>query len=266
VVFAKRSLSQNFLIDHNIRRKLVEELGSEPGDAVLEIGPGHGELSDLLAGRVSRLVLVEKDDRLATDLARRYVDRLDIQVVHGDALQADLSALLGDDRPGRLICNVPYGITSPLIFRFLEIRPFPHRMVLLVQREVAERLAAAPGTRTYGALSVGVQIRARVRVAFGVGRRAFRPVPRVDSCAVVIERVGVAPAAADLEKLRIMTRVCFSRRRKQIGTILRTAPEFRLPRERLPEILGREGIDPKARPETLSPTQFLALARRLERF
>ncbi len=247
MVFAKRSLSQNFLIDHNIRRKLVEELGSEPGDAVLEIGPGHGELSDLLAGRVSRLVLVEKDDRLATDLARRYVDRLDIQVVHGDALQADLSALLGDDRPGRLICNVPYGITSPLIFRFLEIRPFPHRMVLLVQREVAE-------------------IRARVRVAFAVGRRAFRPVPRVDSCAVVIERAEVPPAAADLEKLRIMTRVCFSRRRKQIGTILRTAPEFRLPRERLPEILGQEGIDPKARPETLSPAQFLALARRLERF
>jgi 16S rRNA (adenine1518-N6/adenine1519-N6)-dimethyltransferase len=139
-------------------------------------------------------------------------------------------------------------------------------MVLLVQREVAERLVAAPGTRTYGALSVGVQIRARVRVAFAVGRRAFRPVPRVDSCAVVIERAEVPPAAADLEKLRIMTRVCFSRRRKQIGTILRTAPEFRLPRERLPEILGQEGIDPKARPETLSPAQFLALARRLERF
>ncbi|MBT8477271.1 MAG: 16S rRNA (adenine(1518)-N(6)/adenine(1519)-N(6))-dimethyltransferase, partial [Gemmatimonadetes bacterium] len=157
---AKRSLSQNFLVDHNIRRKIVAELDADPSDGVLEVGPGHGELSDLLAGEVASLVLVEKDDRLASDLRDRFRGRDDVRVVHADALEVDLAGLLPADRPGKLISNLPYGITTPLIFRFLSMSPLPARMVLLVQKEVAARIAAGEGNKVYGALSVGVQARA----------------------------------------------------------------------------------------------------------
>ena len=260
---AKRSLSQNFLVDPNIRRKIVAELEAETGDTVLEVGPGHGELTDLLAGTVARLVLVEKDDELAADLLRRFEGRPDVVVVHGDALEADLAALVAGNGPVRLISNVPYGITSPLVFRFLDLRPVPARMVLMVQKEVAERIAATEGSKVFGALSVGVQARARVRVAFKVGRGAFRPVPRVDSAVIVLEPRPDAPEPEVEADLRALTRVTFSRRRKQLGTILRTAPEYRLAGEEAAALLRGAGIAPEARPETLSADEFVDLARRL---
>jgi 16S rRNA (adenine1518-N6/adenine1519-N6)-dimethyltransferase len=259
---AKRSLSQNFLVDPNIRRKIVAELGAGLEDHVLEIGPGHGELSDLMVGKVARLVLIEKDDRLATELDARFADRRDVRVEHADALEIDLSALQGGEA-GLLISNLPYGITSPLIFRFLDMEPLPRRMVLLVQSEVAERIAAVEGSKTYGALTVGVQVRARVRMAFRVGRRAFRPIPAVDSAVIILEPRPGSPAGAGLEELRTLTRVAFSRRRKQLGRILRSAPEYDLPGERVREILSDLGVAPEARPETLSPEQFVSLADRL---
>ncbi|MFC1531666.1 16S rRNA (adenine(1518)-N(6)/adenine(1519)-N(6))-dimethyltransferase RsmA [Gemmatimonadota bacterium] len=263
MVRAKRSLSQNFLVDHNIRRKIVTELGAGPDDAVLEVGPGHGELSDLLVGQVSRLVLVEKDDQLAAEVAERFMDREDVRVVHGDALEVDLAGLLSGDRAGLLISNVPYGITSPLIFRFLEMQPIPRRMVLLVQREVAERIAASEGNKVYGALSVGVQARAAVRIAFRVGRQAFRPSPEVDSAVIVIEPRPDAAARERQGDLRVLTRVAFSRRRKQLGRILRSAPEYALSTDSIDRILEAEGLSPQARPETLTPDQFVDLAARL---
>lgn len=263
MVRAKRSLSQNFLVDHNIRRKIVNQLGAGPDDAVLEVGPGHGELSDLLVGQVSRLVLVEKDDQLAAEIAERFTDREDVRVVHGDALEVDLAGLLSGDRAGLLISNVPYGITSPLIFRFLEMQPMPRRMVLLVQREVAERIAASEGNKVYGALSVGVQARAAVRIAFRVGRQAFRPIPEVDSAVIVIEPRPDAAAQERHGDLRVLTRVAFSRRRKQLGRILRSAPEYALSTDSIDRILEAEGLSPQARPETLTPDQFLDLAARL---
>jgi 16S rRNA (adenine1518-N6/adenine1519-N6)-dimethyltransferase len=264
MVRAKRSLSQNFLIDHNIRRKIVAGLGAGPDDTVLEVGPGHGELTDLLSGSVARLVLVEKDDRLAADLARRFEDRRDVRVVHGDALEVNLAELLGS-AGGLLISNVPYGITSPLIFRFLEMEPMPRRMILLVQREVAERIAASEGSKVYGALSIGVQARATVRIAFQVGRRAFRPVPDVDSAVIVVEPRPDGVCKERQEDLRVLTRVAFSRRRKQLGRILRSAPEYDLEADAIESILEAEGVDARARPETLTPDQFVDLAARLAR-
>jgi 16S rRNA (adenine1518-N6/adenine1519-N6)-dimethyltransferase len=262
MVRAKRSLSQNFLVDPNIRRKIVAELDAGPEDQVLEIGPGHGELSDLMVGRVARLVLVEKDDSLAAELSGRFADRKDVHVEHADALEIDLSALLAGDA-GLLISNLPYGITSPLVFRFLHMEPLPRRMVLLVQREVADRIAAGAGSKTYGALTVGVQVRASVRVAFTVGRRAFRPVPAVDSAVIVLEPRPGKVAGAVLGELRTLTRAAFSRRRKQLGRILRAAPEYGLSAERAREILFDLDLAPEARPENLSPDQFLGLAGRL---
>ena len=274
MVRSKRSLSQNFLVDHNIRRKLVKTLGAGPDDTVLEVGPGHGELSELLVGRVRRLVLVEKDDRLAPQLAGRWAGRDDVTVVHGDALELDLSTLVRDPGPAappspgdpgglRLISNLPYSITSPLLFVLLDVEPRPARIVVLLQEEVARRITAEPGGKEYGALSVGVRTRARVELMFRVGRNAFRPVPGVDSAALVLEpTVGsgtVEPAA-----LRRLVRAAFSRRRKQMRTILRSSPTYGLRADQAETVLGGLGIDPAARPETLAPEQFEALAARLE--
>ena len=257
---AKRSLSQNFLVDPNLRRKIVGELDMQPGDQVLEVGPGHGELSDLIVGEVGRLVVVEKDDRLAAELRERYANLPDVVVVHGDALEVDLQSHLDPRQPPLVVSNVPYGITSPLLFRLLDLDPFPRRLVLLVQSEVAERVTATPGNRVYGALSVGVQARARVRIAFRVGRRAFRPVPAVDSALVVVEPREDVPAPEELRDLRALTRTLFSRRRKQIGGILRSSADYGALGGRLPELLDRLGISPRARPEAISPGQFLELA------
>lgn len=259
---AKRSLSQNFLVDPNIRRKLVSELEADCDDAVLEVGPGHGELTDLLAGRVRSLVVVEKDDRLAADLGTRFAGRADVSVIHGDALDLDLAAIPGYDGRRRLISNVPYSITSPLIFRFLDIRPAPVRMLLLVQREVAERIVASPCSRTYGALTVGVQTRASARIAFTVGRMAFRPVPGVESAAVVVEPTGELGPQVE-EDLRTLTRIAFSMRRKQLGTILRSSPHYGLGRDLAEQVLSDVGVSPTARPETMAPGAFLELSRRL---
>ena len=263
MVRPKRSLSQNFLVDHNVRKKLVETLDPAPDDTVLEVGPGHGELSELLVGRVGRLVLVEKDDRLAPELASRWADRSDVEVVHGDALDVDLSALVSGRDRLRLISNVPYAITSPLLFRLLDVRPLPDRIVVLVQDEVARRIVADPGGKEYGALTVGIQVRATAERAFGVSRSCFRPVPGVDSAAVVLTpREG--PSSAELEAVRRLVRAAFSRRRKQLRTILRSAPHYDLSRDAADAVLGEVGIAPRARPETLGPQEFLALAARLE--
>jgi 16S rRNA (adenine1518-N6/adenine1519-N6)-dimethyltransferase len=133
-------------------------------------------------------------------------------------------------------------------------------MVLLVQREVAERITAPEGNKVYGALSIGVQARADARIAFRVGRQAFRPTPAVDSSVLVIEPRPDVASQERLEALRVLTRVAFSRRRKQLGRILRSAPEYALAADEVERVLDSIGVSGRARPETLTPSQFLSLA------
>ncbi len=260
----KRSLSQNFLVDPNLQQKVVAALEAPPGEPVLEIGPGHGELSRHLVGVADPLVLVEKDDRLFAELEERWGGRSDVSLVHGDALEVDLAARLPVDRPYRVLSNLPYAITSPLLFRVLALDPPPVRIVVTVQKEVADRLAADPGGGDYGAPTVGVRSRAEVRRAFDVSRNAFRPSPDVESTTVVLEpdpaRIRALPGGA----LRRLTRAAFSRRRKQLQKILRSAPEFGLDRATAEALLRSVGAEPRHRPERLSPEQFVELARRLE--
>lgn len=259
---AKKALGQNFLVDPNLQRKTVAELEATAEDIVLEVGPGHGELSRHLVDQVHRLVLVEKDTDLAAELRARWGKAGSVQVVEGDALDVDLSAFVEDGRDLRVLSNVPYNVTSPLIFAFLDIRPLPRRIVLTVQREVAERVVARPGSKTYGALSVGVQVVADVAIAFGVGRQAFRPVPRVESAVIRIEPRTEQLRPSTLTATRAVTRIMFGQRRKQIQKILRTSPEVPSPDAALAAIERLE-IDPAARPETLTPTDFVRLAEAL---
>ncbi|MDE2875312.1 MAG: 16S rRNA (adenine(1518)-N(6)/adenine(1519)-N(6))-dimethyltransferase RsmA [Gemmatimonadota bacterium] len=260
---AKRSLGQNFLVDPNLQRKIVGAVRAGRDDPVLEIGPGRGALTAHLAERGVRLNLVELDDHLAAELAARYREDPRVRVVHGDILSLDPAALGGEWARTTVVGNIPYNITTPIIFRLLRL-PYPRDIVLTVQAEVAARILAGPGTRTYGALSVGVGLHARASRICKVPRTAFRPVPRVDSEAMRITphsppRLTRSAAA----RVRSLTRAAFSWRRKQLGTILARHPDLRCPRDRSEAVLADLGLSSTVRPERLSPEDFMALAEAL---
>lgn len=263
---AKRSLGQNFLIDPNQQRRIVAALEPVAGDTILEIGPGQGALSQHLAGSVRRLILVELDDDLAAALARTYHDRADVSVVHTDFLELDLDSVVDDVRSLKVVGNIPYNITSPIIFRLLERAERPRRIVLMIQKEVVDRIVAPPGDREYGALSVGVRSVARVQRLFNVGRGSFRPVPGVDSAVICIEPFQPPPlSAAEETDLRSLTRTAFSMRRKQLQKTLRSAPDYALHPRDVAAVEQETGIDLASRPEQLSPERLIDLSRALRR-
>lgn len=260
---AKKSLGQNFLIDPNQQRKIVDALGAGADDEVVEIGPGRGALTGHLAERVGRLVLVELDDALAADLAVDYAQSPSVEVVHADILNVDRAGLVSDPEQSLVIGNIPYNITTPIIFRLLE-RPRPRRIVLMVQEEVADRIVAPVGTKSYGALSVGVRIAGAVEKLFRVKRGSFRPVPGVDSAVIRIEpRQQDALDPAVEASTRRLVRAAFQWRRKQLGTILRSHPDIGLAAEAIEELTSSVGVDPTTRPERLEPEHFVALGQRL---
>jgi 16S rRNA (adenine1518-N6/adenine1519-N6)-dimethyltransferase len=262
-VRAKRRLGQNFLIDPNFQRKIVAAVDAGEGDVVLEIGPGRGALTQHLADTGARLVAVELDDELASALEHRYRDRDHVTIVRGDILEFD-PATLGDPSRLKVAGNIPYNITSPILFRLLNWRPQPERIILMVQKEVADRILAAPGEKTYGALTVGVRAQADVQRLFTVGRNAFRPVPAVESTVILIRpRPSTAPGTGD--PLRSLTRAAFGMRRKQLQKILRSAPGYGLDPEPAERVLHELGLRPEDRPETLDPETFVRLAAALER-
>jgi 16S rRNA (adenine1518-N6/adenine1519-N6)-dimethyltransferase len=259
---AKKSLGQNFLVDANIQRKIVDALAPTADDEVMEIGPGQGALTRHLAGRAGRLVLVELDDTLAARLETEYADTPSVTVIHRDVLEVPLEEVSADPARLKVIGNIPYNITTPILFGLLERRPRPREIMLMIQREVAERILAPPGSKTYGALAVGVRAVADVERVMDVGRQAFRPVPDVESAVIrVVPHDPPRIPPEDEAALRTLTRFAFGQRRKQFQRILRDA--YRLSAEQV-EVLGREvGMDLQARPESFPPERFIDLARAL---
>ncbi|MDQ3555317.1 MAG: 16S rRNA (adenine(1518)-N(6)/adenine(1519)-N(6))-dimethyltransferase RsmA [Gemmatimonadota bacterium] len=259
---AKRSLGQNFLIDPKLQRAVVDVLAPGPEDEVLEIGPGQGALTRHLVGRVRRLVLVEKDDVLAARLRDEFAAEPSVKVIHADILEVRLESISPASAELKVIGNIPYNITTPILFSLLERRPRPRSIVLMVQREVADRIVAAPGGKDFGALAVGVQTVAGAERVLHVGRGAFRPVPKVESSVVRITpydppRLSEAEEAA----LRRLSRAAFGQRRKQFQRILRDA--YTLSVEEVKRLEQQLGVDLQARPETFGPDQFVRLARAL---
>jgi 16S rRNA (adenine1518-N6/adenine1519-N6)-dimethyltransferase len=260
---AKKSLGQNFLVDQNLQRKIVAALEPGPDDEVLEIGPGPGALTRHLAPLVRRLVLVELDTELAHRLERQFADDPAVHVVQGDVLDVDLDALSSDVSALKVIGNIPYNITTPILFSLLERRPRPRSIVLMVQREVADRIVAAPGSKTYGALAVGVQSVAHAERVLNVGRNAFRPVPDVESTVVRITPHAPARLEPRLETaLRVLTRAAFGQRRKQFQRILRDA--YHLTPAHIEALEQSTGFDLRHRPETFAPDDFVRLAAELD--
>lgn len=261
---ARKSLGQNFLVDPNIQRKIVDALEPGPDNEVLEIGPGTGALTRHLAGRVRRLIAVELDDRLIPELNERYGAQPGVEIVHADVLKLELATLVDDPAGLKVIGNIPYYITTPILFWLLDRPDRPERIVLMVQKEVADRILAPPGDRAYGALSVGVRTVAAVEYLFTVSRGAFRPVPAVDSAVIRITPLQPPPLRPEEEEdVRALTRAAFGWRRKQLQRILRDAPGYGLGPGEVREIEEATGLELDARPETLSPDRFIRLAKAL---
>jgi len=256
----RKSLGQNFLIDRNIQEKIVDAIELRDGDTLLEIGPGRGALTEHLARRADRLVAVELDERLVDDLRKRFGHDDHLRIVQGDFLAYDLSEACDDPERLVVVGNIPYNITTPIVFKLLE-RPRPRELLVMVQKEVAERIVAGAGGSDFGALAVGVQTVAGAVIEFEVPRRAFRPVPRVDSALVRITPIRPAPLSAEEEtRVRTLTRSAFQWRRKQLQKILRSHPDLGLSRGALRALEEKTGWDLRRRPETLTPEDFVRLA------
>lgn len=258
------SLGQHFLADANIQRRIVKEARLDPGDHVLEVGPGHGALTRHLAGNVRRLTLVELDDALVEELRERYGQLPGVEVLHRDVLDLPLTDVEPDPRRLKVLGNIPYAITAPLIFHLLGPPP-PREILVMIQREVAERLMAQPGHRNYGALTVGVRIVAQVENVLRVPASVFRPPPQVESAVVRI--TPVEPAALEpheVASVRRVTRALFQWRRKQLRKILRDQPDLRLGADGAEAVLRDLDLPPTIRPQELAPDTFVRLARRID--
>lgn len=255
----RKRFGQHFLTDQNALRRIVAAIDPQPGETVIEIGPGRGALTDLLVQTATQVTAIEIDRDLAEALKKRYAGRPGLDVVAGDVLKTDLHAL-GAER-WALAGNVPYYITTPIIFRALEA-PRPRRAVFLVQKEVAERVASLPGDESYGALTVNVALVARASIAATVGAGAFTPRPRVDSALLVIDPLPVPLCEhGEEESLRRLVVALFGQRRRQMTRALRTVAH--LDAARSLEILGEASVDPLERAENLEPAAFVRLSRAL---
>jgi 16S rRNA (adenine1518-N6/adenine1519-N6)-dimethyltransferase len=259
----KRSLGQNFLVDGNLQRKIVEALRPDPTDEILEIGPGKGALTRHLLGRCRALILVELDDDLAESWETEAAGNAGVRVVHRDILEVKLSELTEAVGELKVVGNIPYNITTPILFHLLE-PPRPREILIMVQKEVADRILASPGTSAFGALSVGVRSLASVERILKVPASAFRPVPAVDSVVIRISPLRPHPLSPREEfELRSLTRAAFQRRRKQFQSILRTHPDLGLSGEDVDRLREATGFDFTRRPETFSPEEFIRLSRAL---
>jgi len=260
---ARRSLGQNFLLDFNLTRRIARAGAPLEGTTIVEVGPGPGGLTRaLLLEGASRVIAIEKDRRCLpalAEIAAAYPGRLDI--IEADATEIDYGNLKLV-APARIVANLPYSVATPLLIGWLKTSPWPpwfDRLVLMFQREVAERIVAKPGGKDYGRLSVIAQWRTESRILFGIPARAFTPVPKVDSSLVeLVPRAEPAPTY-DIAVLEKVTAAAFGQRRKMLRSSLRQiTPDAEA-------LLNSLGIEPTARAEELEVADFARLANALRR-
>jgi 16S rRNA (adenine1518-N6/adenine1519-N6)-dimethyltransferase len=257
-----KSLGQNFLVDSNIIDKIIHCAAIKPDDSVLEIGPGRGALTEYLAGRAGRLVLVEYDHALAASLKERYADDPRVTVVDADILALDLAALLGDAGGWKVVANLPYNISTAVLFRLLEVRDRLARMILMLQKEVGDRLVAAPDCADYGVTTVLLGLWFDMRREFIVSPGCFKPSPKVDSAVLSFVPLPAARVTVGDEAVfRRVVKGAFAMRRKTLVNCLKAAELTTI--DDLRRILDQCGIDGQRRGETLSLDEFAALSRRL---
>jgi 16S rRNA (adenine1518-N6/adenine1519-N6)-dimethyltransferase len=247
-------LGQNFLADPNLLDAIVRDAELEPTDVVLEVGAGEGVLTGRLAAAATHVHTIEIDRNLEPVLAP-LAARPEVELHWGDAMKLDLAGF--DPTPSAVVANLPYSIATPLILRMIEELPTVQRWTVMVQREIADRLRAGPGNRTYGSPSVQVQLACEVKLLRAVDPAVFRPRPRVESAILRLRRTGTGPDAATRE----LVRAAFAHRRKSLARSLEHVRPGSLNSVR--DALRELGIAEDARAEALSPASFAALAGKL---
>lgn len=258
----QKKYGQNFIGDPALLERIATVCDWQPGDRALEIGPGAGTLTRAIAREAEEVLAVEIDRRLAPLLEETLADCANVHLVFTDALKADLDALmrgtLGWDGRYKLIANLPYYITTPLIMHVLEDSEKVSELVIMVQKEVGERLCAAPGSKAYGAVTVMVQYAATVARAFDVGRHAFVPAPEVDSTILHLIPYEKRPIQAQSDAvLRRVVKAAFSQRRK---TLRNSLSSLGCDKALIKQALEAASIEDSRRAETLSVAEFVALA------
>lgn len=246
----RRRLGQHFLFDTNILKKIVRSSHINADDTIVEIGPGLGTLTRLLSEHAKRVIAIEVDRRLVERLRDELSQRGNIEIINADALKFPYDTI---KERFKVVSNIPYNITTPLIFRLLEYREKIISMTLLLQKEVAKRISASPDSKDYGILSISTQLYTRPRIMFFVPKKVFSPPPDVDSALVHFE---VSPSPFfDLKNEKLFMRIvkkAFSQRRK---TIMNSLKEFK----NIKIALQKADINPMSRPETLSIKDFIRL-------
>lgn len=263
---AKKSLGQNFIIDTNILKNIVEAGEVTKRTTVIEVGPGIGALTEQLAKKAGKVIAFEIDDRLLPVLADTLSPYTNIEIIHEDILEVDLKAFyashLMDAEEIVVVANLPYYITTPIILRFLESTLPIDRMILMMQKEVASRLSASPSTKAYGSLSIAVQYYMDAEIAFTVPKTVFMPQPNVDSAIIKLSKKNKVGFNVEDEKLFFtLTRTAFVQRRKTLWNNLQvTFGKETETKEKMMNALETAGIDPARRGETLSIEEFATLS------
>ncbi len=253
----RKRLGQHFLADKGVAQRIVELAQLRGTERVVEIGPGLGALTALLVDRAGELWLIEVDTDFAARLRAQYADCQHVHVVQHDVLKVDFAALLGVGEPAVVVANLPYNIATAILTALLEAHCFA-RLVLMLQREVVDRLRAEAGSKAYGALSVYTQMAARLRPGLRVGPDAFVPRPKVESEVIVVEPYAQSPVDVDDPALlHRLVRTVFNHRRKQLANSMRALSTDPV------AVLRAAHIEPTQRPETLTLAQFATLSNAL---
>ena len=262
----KKSLGQNFLTDPRVAEKIAASAEITQKDCVIEVGPGLGGLTQVLSNSAAAVLAVELDKRLVDILKEIFADNSHVEIIHGDILKTDVGMLMNERgwQTAKLAANLPYYITTPVIFSLLENRYPLSAITIMVQREVAERLTAKPGGKEYGALSLAVEYFADVSLSAVVPRNCFFPRPHVDSAVVTLKPCGSKGRQKEEETLFKCIKAAFGHRRKTLLNCLRSQDWINKGRKELLEIILSSGFDENIRGEALSLEDFILLVNNLK--
>ena len=262
----QKKFGQNFLVDTNVLVKIVEAADLTKEDCVLEIGPGLGTMTQYLAERASEVVAVEIDKNLIPILEETLADYPNVTLINADILKLDIRRLAEEKnggRPLKVVANLPYYITTPIIMGLLESGVPLKSIVVMVQKEVADRMQAGPGTKDYGALSLAVQYYANPQIVANVPPNCFIPRPNVGSAVIRLTRYEEPPIQANEQRMFAMIRAAFNQRRKTLANAVSNAAGLGLTREQVVQAIQKMGLSPTIRGEALTLEQFATLSKEL---
>lgn len=262
----QKKYGQNFLVDTNVLVKIVEAAELTKEDCVLEIGPGLGTMTQYLAERAGEVVAVEIDKSLIPILEETLADYPNVTLINADILKLDINRLAEEKnggRPLKVVANLPYYITTPIIMGLFESKVPLKSIVVMVQKEVADRMQVGPGTKDYGALSLAVQYYAKPQIVANVPPNCFIPRPNVGSAVIRLTRYEEPPVQANEQRMFALIRAAFNQRRKTLANAVSNAPSLGLTREQVAQALEQMGLSPTIRGEALTLEQFATLSNEL---